>query len=127
MPQHRSDAEIADAVDWPGNIPGQSVFMSAEPAQSSTQISKEVIIKMKVVKNDNKNKNEKNPLTLAEMEACQQFEASDRAGQALFHPRVAAAEVREELSCVRWSTSPIRKSITPSRMPSGWAHSASTP
>ena len=52
---------------------------------------------MEVVKNDNKNKNEKNPLTLAEMEACQQFEASDRAGQALFHPRVVAAEVREEL------------------------------
>ena len=45
---------------------------------------------MEVVKN--KNENEKNPLTLAEKEACQQFEASDRAGQALFHPRVAAGK-----------------------------------
>ena len=45
---------------------------------------------MEVVKN--KNENEKNPLTLAEMEACQQFESSDRAGQALFHPRVAAGK-----------------------------------
>ena len=43
---------------------------------------------MEVVKNDNKT----NPLILAEMEACQQFEASDRAGQALFHPRVAAGK-----------------------------------
>ena len=40
---------------------------------------------MKVEKNDNNN-----PLTLAEMEACQQFERSTRAGQALFHPQVAA-------------------------------------
>ena len=40
---------------------------------------------MKVVKNDNKN-----PLTLAETEACQQFEQSQRAGEALFRPQVAA-------------------------------------
>ena len=40
---------------------------------------------MKVVKNDNNN-----PLSPAEMKACQQFEASDQAGQVLFHPQVAA-------------------------------------
>ena len=44
---------------------------------------------MQVVKNDNSN-NE--PLTLAEMEALQQFEQSTRAGQALFHPQVAAGQ-----------------------------------
>ena len=44
---------------------------------------------MKVVKN---NDNNPEPLTLAELEACQQFEQSDRAGQALFHPVVAAGQ-----------------------------------
>ena len=45
---------------------------------------------MKVVKNDNNN----NPLTLtlAEMEACQQFEQNQRAGQALFRPQVGAGQ-----------------------------------
>ena len=42
---------------------------------------------MKVEKNDNNN-----PLTLAEMEACRQFEQSTRAGQALFRPQVAAGQ-----------------------------------
>ena len=41
---------------------------------------------MKVVKNDNQ------PLTLAELEACQQFEQSDRSGPALFRPEVAAGQ-----------------------------------
>ena len=43
---------------------------------------------MKVVKNNDNTQ----PLTLAEMEAIQQFEQSDRAGQALFRPRVAAGQ-----------------------------------
>ena len=43
---------------------------------------------MKVVKNDNNN----NPVTLAEMEACQQFEQNQRAGQALFRPQVGAGQ-----------------------------------
>ena len=42
---------------------------------------------MKVVKNDNNN-----PLSPAEMMACQQFEASTQAGQVLFHPQVAAGQ-----------------------------------
>ena len=42
---------------------------------------------MKVVKNDNNIS-----LTPAELEACQQFEASNRAGQVLFHPQVAAGQ-----------------------------------
>ena len=42
---------------------------------------------MKVVKNDNNN-----TLSPAEMEACQQFEASDQAGQVLFHPQVATGQ-----------------------------------
>ena len=42
---------------------------------------------MKVVKNDNNN-----PLSPAEMRACQQFEASAQAGQVLFHPQVAAGQ-----------------------------------
>lgn len=37
---------------------------------------------MEVIKNDNQ------PLTQAEMEACRQFEGSERAGQALFHPQI---------------------------------------
>ena len=41
---------------------------------------------MKVVKNDNNH----NPQTLAEIEACQQFEARNQDGQVLFHPQVAA-------------------------------------
>ena len=40
---------------------------------------------MKVVKNDNNNKR---AMTLAELEALAQFEASDRKGEAVFHPRV---------------------------------------
>ena len=40
---------------------------------------------MNVLQNDDSN----NPLTLAEMAACQQFEQSQRAGAALFHPQVA--------------------------------------
>ena len=44
--------------------------------------------KMEVVKNDNNHK----PLTSVEREACRQFEASARAGQALFHPQVAAGQ-----------------------------------
>ena len=40
---------------------------------------------MKAVKNDNNN-----PLSPAEMKACQQFEDSAQAGQVLFHPQVAA-------------------------------------
>ena len=43
---------------------------------------------MKVVKNNDNN----NPLTLAELEALQQFEQSEREGQAVFHPRVAAGQ-----------------------------------
>ena len=43
---------------------------------------------MKVVKNNDSN----TPLTLAEMEACRQFEQSQRDGQALFHPRVGAGQ-----------------------------------
>lgn len=50
------------------------------------QISEEVIINMKVVKNNDNNK----PLTVAEMEACRQFEESQREGQAVFHPAVGA-------------------------------------
>ena len=42
---------------------------------------------MKVVKNDNNN-----PLTLAEIKACQQFEQNQRAGQALFRPQVGAGQ-----------------------------------
>ena len=42
---------------------------------------------MKVVKNDNNQ-----PLTLAEMEACQQFEQSDRDGQVVFHPQVTGGQ-----------------------------------
>ena len=42
---------------------------------------------MKVVKTDNNN-NHKRAMTLAELEALAQFEASDRKGQAVFHPRV---------------------------------------
>ena len=42
---------------------------------------------MKVVKNDNNN-----PLSPAEIRACQQFEASTQAGQVLFQPRVAAGQ-----------------------------------
>ena len=42
---------------------------------------------MKVVKNDNNN-----PLSPAEMKACQQFEASTQDGQVLFHPQVAAGQ-----------------------------------
>ena len=42
---------------------------------------------MKVVKNDNNN-----PLSPAEMKACQQFEASSQAGQVLFQPQVATGQ-----------------------------------
>ena len=42
---------------------------------------------MKVVRNDNNN-----PLSPAEMNACQQFEASTQAGQVLFRPQVAAGQ-----------------------------------
>ena len=42
---------------------------------------------MKVVKNDNNN-----PLSPAEMKACQQFEDSAQAGQVLFQPQVAAGQ-----------------------------------
>ena len=42
---------------------------------------------MNVLQNDSNQ-----PLTLAEMEALHQFEASHRAGQALFHPQVAAGQ-----------------------------------
>ena len=42
---------------------------------------------MKVVRNDNNN-----PLNPAEMNACQQFEASTQAGQVLFRPQVAAGQ-----------------------------------
>ena len=42
---------------------------------------------MKVVKDDNNN-----PLSLAEMEACRQFEASNQAGQVLFYPQVAIGQ-----------------------------------
>ena len=45
------------------------------------------------IKNDNHN-----PLTLAEMEACQQFEQSQRAGEAMFRPQVAAG--RPAPNCV---------------------------
>ena len=44
---------------------------------------------MKVVKTDNNNNNNhKRAMTLAELEALAQFEASDRKGQAVFHPWV---------------------------------------
>ena len=39
---------------------------------------------MEIIRNDNNN-----PLSQAEMKASQQFEASDQAGQVLFHPQVA--------------------------------------
>ena len=39
---------------------------------------------MEIIRNDNNN-----PLSQAEMKACQQFEASPLAGQVLFHPQVA--------------------------------------
>ena len=42
---------------------------------------------MKVIKNDNNN-----PLSPAEMKACQQFEASTQAGQVLFQPQVATGQ-----------------------------------
>ena len=42
---------------------------------------------MKVVKND-----KNNPLSPAEMKACQQFESSTQAGQVLFHPQVATGQ-----------------------------------
>ena len=42
---------------------------------------------MKVVKND-----KSNSLSPAEMRACQQFEASTKAGQVLFHPQVATGQ-----------------------------------
>ena len=42
---------------------------------------------MEVVRNNNSN-----PLSPAEMRACQQFEASTQAGQVLFHPQVAAGQ-----------------------------------
>ena len=42
---------------------------------------------MKVVKNDNNN-----PLSPAELAACQQFEASAQAGQVLFQPQVATGQ-----------------------------------
>ena len=41
---------------------------------------------MEIIRNDNDNDN---PLSPAEMKACQQFEASPLAGQVLFHPQVA--------------------------------------
>ena len=44
---------------------------------------------MKVVKN---NDDDNNPLTLAELEAIRQFEASERDGQAVFHPQVVAGQ-----------------------------------
>ena len=44
---------------------------------------------MKVVKNNDDNNK---PLTLAELEALQQFEQSERDGQAVFHPQVAAGQ-----------------------------------
>ena len=44
---------------------------------------------MKVVKNNDDNNQ---PLTLAELEALQQFEQSERDGQAVFHPQVAAGQ-----------------------------------
>lgn len=43
---------------------------------------------MKVVKNNDDNK----PLTLAELEELRQFEASERDGQAVFHPQMAAGQ-----------------------------------
>ena len=45
---------------------------------------------MKVVKNNDDNNNQ--PLTPAELEAIRQFEASERDGQAVFHPQVAAGQ-----------------------------------
>ena len=42
---------------------------------------------MEVVRNNNNN-----PLSPAEMKACQQFEASTQAGQVLFQPQVAAGQ-----------------------------------
>ena len=44
---------------------------------------------MKVVKNDDDNNQ---PLTPAELEAIRQFEASERDGQAVFHPQVSAGQ-----------------------------------
>ena len=43
---------------------------------------------MKVIETDNN----PNSLTQAERDACQQFEASDRPGQALFHPQLAPGQ-----------------------------------
>ena len=60
---------------------------------------------MKVVKNDN-NK----PLTMAEMEACRQFEQSTRAGQALFHPQVVAG--RPAPNCVSFFEQVGRFAVT---------------
>ena len=51
--------------------------------------NREVKNQMKVVKTDNNNNNHKRAMTLAELEALAQFvEASDREGQAVFHPWV---------------------------------------
>ena len=47
---------------------------------------------MKVVKNNDDDNNNNQPLTPAELEAIRQFEASERDGQAVFHPQVAAGQ-----------------------------------
>ena len=56
---------------------------------------------MKVVKTDNNT----NTMTLAELEALAQFEASDRKGQAVFHPWVGpGSPAPTAWSCRRAST-----------------------
>ena len=73
--------------------PGRPAFVSADRAQlqinnpqtrSSDTILREVKNRMIVAKTDNNT----NTMTLAELEALAQFEASERKGQAVFHPWV---------------------------------------
>ena len=69
----------------PGNVPGRPVFrVRGTGAVLKYPIPKEEIAKMKLVKDDN------NSLTLAQVEFCNELEASDRSGQALWLPAVAS-------------------------------------
>ncbi len=82
-PETNPFAEGPAATGCPGRDPRPARFPCLGCRRNQQhQISKEVIVKRKVVKNDNNN-----PLSPAEMKACQQFEATSQAGQVLFHPR----------------------------------------
>ena len=67
--------------------PGRPVLCLWTGRTYKITIPREVKNQMKVIKTDNNN-NHKRAMTLAELEALAQFEASDRKGQAVFHPRV---------------------------------------